>query len=160
MEPIEKYFGGERLQCTIGLVYALLCIVLSVYMLYLDKVMMKGLAYTLIPTSALLLIICVAIVVRTPKDVQRVTTFYTSAPEKMQSDELPRMQEVMNNFTFIKKIEAGLFIASLMVGLVFWKNELVRGIAIGLMAQSAVLFLFDYLAAIRGKAYLEFLQSL
>ena len=34
------------------------------------------------------------------------------------------------------------------------------GDAIGLIAQSAMLYIFDYSAATRGKIYLEFLQSL
>lgn len=117
-------------------------------------------AYAFIPLAGLLLAICVGVVIRTPTDIERVTTIYQTAPQKMQTDELPRMEKVMKSFTVIKRVEICFFLAGVLLGAFFWRNDLIKGIAIGLMIQSVILYLFDYSAAIRGKVYFEFLQSL
>lgn len=160
MNNIEKYFEGEKLQCTLGIIISVLSISLSLYFLSQQKPLLNGTAYSFLPFSVLLLAICIGIVARTPKDIKRVTEAYQTAPQNMLKDELPRMERVMNNFTIIKKVEMVLFLAGLLLAVFFWKNDLVKGIAIGLMVQCAMLYLFDYTASKRGKAYFEFLQSL
>lgn len=160
MNNIEKYFEGEKLQCIVGMIISLIFLSTSIYFLFLQKPVFKGMAYAFIPLSGLLLAICVGIVVRTPTDIERVTTLYQTEPQKMQTDELPRMEKVMKNFAVIKRVEICFFMAGLLLAAFFWKNDLIKGIAIGLMIQSVVLYLFDYSAAIRGKIYFEFLQSL
>lgn len=160
MNSIEKYFEGEKLQCTIGIIISIVCISLSVYFLLQQKPVLKGIAYSFIPLSVLLLTICIGVTVRTPKDIERVTTFYKTTSQEIQTEELPRMEKVMKNFTIIRKVEIFLFVAGLLLAVFFWKNDLVRGVAIGLMIQSAMLYLFDYSAAMRGEIYLGFLKSL
>lgn len=160
MNSIEKYFNGERLQSTAGIVIAVVCIAISIYFLFLQKNLPRGVSYSFLPLSVLLLVICVGIVIRTPKDIERVTTFYKTEPSKLQTDELPRMQRVMRNFTVIKKVEICFFIAGLLLAAFFWKNDLVKGIALGLMIQGVILYLFDHFAEARGKVYFEFLESL
>jgi hypothetical protein len=160
MNSIEKYFEGEKLQCTIGLVISILFIALSIYFLFLQKPFYKGIAYSSLPLALLLLTICVAVVYRTPNDIRRVSAYYSTDQQKMLTDELPRMEKVMKNFSVIKKVEIVFFAIGLLLLILFWKNELVRGIAAGLMVQGIVLFLFDYYAAIRGETYFQFLKSL
>lgn len=160
MSSIEKYFEGEKLQCIVGIIISILFIALSVYFLFLQKPLLKGIAYSSLPFSILLLIICIGITVRTPKDVERITTFYKTERQKMQTDELPRMERIMKNFTMIKRIEILIFIAGLLLAASFWKNSFVKGIAMGLMTQSVMLYLFDYIASMRGKIYFDFLKSI
>lgn len=160
MNNIEKYFEGEKLQCTIGIIISIVCIALSVYFLFLQKPVLKGVAYSFIPLSVLLLAICIGVVTRTSKDIERVTTFYKKDSQEIKTEELPRMKKVMKNFTVIKKVEVFLFFAGFLLAVFFWKNDLLKGVAIGLMTQSVILYLFDYSAATRGKLYLEFLNSL
>jgi membrane glycosyltransferase len=160
MDNIEKYFDGEKLQCILGIIIGSVCILTSIYFLFLQKPLLKGLAYSVIPLSVLLLTICIGIVIRTPKDIERVTTFYKVEPQKMQIDELPRMEKVMKTFMLIMKVEIFIFAVGLLLATFFWKYELVKGIAIGLMVLSSAFYLFDHLAAKRGETYLEFLKSL
>lgn len=160
MDNIAKYFDGEKLQCIIGIIISIVCISISVYFLFLQKAMVKGLAYSFIPLSVLLLIICAGVVIRTPKDIARVTGFYQEKSQKLRTDEVPRMERVMNSFGIIKKVEILFFIAGLLMAIFFRHNDLVKGIAIGLMIQGAILYLFDHIAESRGKIYLEFLRSL
>lgn len=160
MDSILKYFEGERLQCIIGVVISVSCISASVYFLFLNKPVFKGVAFSFLPLSLFLLIICVAVIVRTPKDIERVTTFYEEQPASIQSEELPRMEKVMKSFAIIKKVEIGIFLIGLVLAFIFWNNELIKGIAIGLIIQGFVLYLFDYAAESRGAPYVEFLKSL
>lgn len=160
MYNIEKYFEGEKMQCIVGIIISIICISISVYFLFLQKPLLKGASYSFIPLSLLLLAICIGIVVRTPKDVERVTAFYKVDREKMQMEELPRMEKVMKSFAVVKVVEVCFFVAGLLLAMSFWRNDFVKGIAIGLMVQSAILYLFDHFAANRGKVYFEFLESL
>jgi hypothetical protein len=160
MHNIEKYFEGEKLQCIAGIIISVVCISGSVYLLLLHNSFLKGIAYSFFPLSVFLLVICAGIVIRTPEDIERISGFWKTEPQKMQTEELPRMEKVMKNFSVIKKVEIYLLAAGLLAALFFWKNDLVKGIATGIMIQSVILYVFDYTAAIRGKIYVEFLNSL
>lgn len=72
MDQIVKYFEGEKLQCIIGAIVSIISISLSVYFLFMQKPVFKGVAYTFIPLSLFLLAICVGVILRTPKDIERV----------------------------------------------------------------------------------------
>lgn len=160
MNNIEKYFKGEMWQCAIGILISVVFISVSVYFIMLQKPLLRGLSYSFLPLSMVLLIICIGVVVRTPKDVERLTSWYESSPQKIRTEELPRMERVIKSFAVIKIAEICLFMAGIVVTVFFWKNELVRGIAIGLILEVAVLYLFDTIAEARGKIYVEFLKSL
>lgn len=160
MNNIEKYFAGERLQCTLGIIVAIIFISLSAYFLFLQKPLLRGMSYSFIPLSVLLFAICLGVVIRTPKDIDRVTTLYNTEPQKMQTTELVRMEKVMKSFTVIKMVEIIFLVVGLVLMMFFWKNDLMKGIALGLMILSAVLYLFDFIAAERGKLYVEILKSL
>ena len=97
---------------------------------------------------------------RTPNDIERVSTFYKKEQSKLQSEELPRMEKVIRNFGVIKKVEIGIFLVGLILAIVFWKNDLVKGVAIGLLIQGFGLYMFDHFAESRGEVYINFLKSL
>lgn len=160
MDSIISYFEGEKLQCIIGVVIALSLIIVSLYFLSMEKTLLKGVAYSFLPLSVFLFLICTAVIFRTPNDIERITTFYQVAPVKMQTEELPRMEKVMKSFSIIKKVEMGLFLVGVVLAIVFWRNQLLLGIGLGLTIQGLILYLFDHFAELRGSAYLEFLKSL
>ncbi|MDL5047939.1 hypothetical protein QQ054_18135 [Oscillatoria amoena NRMC-F 0135] len=108
------------------------------------------------PAFFLLLSICIGIVARTPKDVARVTGYYTTAPQKMKTDELPRIEKVMKNFVLIKNAEVAVLAAGLLLAFLFRKNKLITGLAIGIILQCIVLYIFNYVASMRGSHILRF----
>lgn len=160
MDNILKYFSGEKLQCTVGVIISIGFIAASIYFLFQDRPFFKGAAYVSLPLAFFLLIICSAVLIRTPKDIERVTSFYEHSPEKLQSEELVRMEKVMVSFDIIKKVELGILILGIVLALVFGKNPLWQGIGIGLVVQGIVLYLFDHFAELRGEEYISFLQSM
>jgi hypothetical protein len=159
MDSIEAYFNGERLQCVVGLIVSVVIVAFSVSFLFQQKVFFKGIAYVAIPLSALLIIICTGVIFRTSKDISRVTTFKEVTPEKIQSEEIPRMEKVMKSFGVIKKVELAFFIIGLGLIFISWRNDLLRGVAVGLLIMGASLYVFDHLAESRGEAYIQFLKS-
>jgi hypothetical protein len=160
MDNILKYFAGEKMQCTIGVMISIVFIATSIYFLFQDKPFYKGTAYVSLPLAFFLLIICSAVLVRTPKDIERVTTSYEKSPDKLQSEELARMEKVMYSFGIIKKVEIGILILGIILAIVFWRNALWQGVGVGLVVQGIALYQFDYFAELRGAEYISFLQSI
>lgn len=160
MNNIEKYFAGERTQCLIGIVISILSICFSIYFFKTGKPMLKGIAYPSTTIAIILLTICVGVVWRTPKDILRVNSYSKFEPSKLKSDELPRMEKVMTNFKLLKRIEIILLVIGLLLIVVFWKNPLLKGIAIGLMVNASIMFTFDTFAEKRGHNYLEYLLTI
>lgn len=97
---------------------------------------------------------------RTPKDIKRVSSYYESDPIKMQTEELPRMEKVMKTFPVIQMVEIVFIFVAAFLLVVFWKNNIIKGVGIGLIIQGIILYGFDHFAQSRGKIYLEFLNSL
>lgn len=158
MDNIISYFNGERIQCIIGLIISLIFISASVYFLFQAKSFLKGFAYTAIPLSMLLITICAGVILRTPSDIKRVTTIATS-PDKIKTEEIPRMNKVMRNFAIIKKVEIGIAVLGVILILVFKNNDLIRGVATALIIEGLILLLFDHIAELRGHSYLDLLTS-
>ena len=160
MDNIISYFNGEKLQCLLGALLSVIFIAVSVYLLFLQKPFFKGIAYTVLPLAILLLTICVGVIFRTPKDIERVTTFLKDTPQNIQVEEIPRLEKVMKSFTIIKKVEIVLLIIGLLLTVLLCQNELFRGIGIGLIIMGISLYTFDHFAEARGEIYMRYLKSL
>lgn len=160
MDNIVRYFSGEKLQCSIGVLLGLLSLALSVYFITSNDIVFKGIAFTFIPLSTLLIAICIGIVIRTPKDLKRVSTYYENEPMKLQTDELARMEKVMKTFPVIKMVETGFVIVGVILYLLLEKNNLLKGVGMGLIIQGILLYGFDHFAEARGKIYFKFLNSI
>lgn len=160
MDSITAYFNGEKVQCTIGAIASMIFIASSIFFLYQQKIFLIGIAYATIPLSILPLVICVGVIFRTSKDIERVTTFYKETHQNIQVEEIPRMENVMKSFNTIKKAEIAICIIGLALTIIFWRNELIRGIAVGLLITSVSLYTFDHIAESRGEAYIKFLKTL
>ena len=163
MSSVNEYFSGEKTQCWIGIVLGVISIGLALYfLLHLKTDLYKGVAYPFLIIPVLLIMICAGVVWRTPHDIERVTNFIQQVPEKIATEEIPRMQRVLKSFKVIKIVEAVLFVAGLaLVAYGATKgSDVAKGVGIGIAIQSAMMYAFDYFAHERGKAYWEFLQSL
>src|SRR3990172_1605580 len=103
MQEGMRYFHGEQLQCSIGIAISLVSAGIALFFLFQHKpALYKGMAYVFLILSGFLLIICVAVVLRTPHDIQRVSGYVEHDTEKIVTHEVPRMEKVMRNFTIIK----------------------------------------------------------
>ncbi|WCL49918.1 hypothetical protein [Leptospira sp. GIMC2001] len=159
MDNIITYFLGEKFQCTVGAMISITFITISIYFLFQQKQFLKGIAYATIPLSILLFIICITVIYKNSTDIERVTTFYKDAPQKIHEVEIPRIQNVMKIFGILKKVEIVIFLLGFVIVIAFWKNEMLRGVGVGLMIMGACLYTFDHLAESRSELYMQFLKS-
>lgn len=161
MTPIQKYFLGEKLQCSVGIGIALTCLAIGVYLLLQVKAdFSRGIAYPFLIVPLLLLIVCIGVVFRTSSDIARVTGFAESEPVKIQTEEIPRMKAVMRNFKMIKVVEVCILAIGAGIFLFAKEHPFTRGIGVGLAVQAIIMLCFDVLAENRGKIYWEYLKGL
>ncbi|SFO54666.1 hypothetical protein SAMN04488519_10836 [Algoriphagus ornithinivorans] len=160
MDSIIAYFNGERVQCTIGAIASILLIACSIFFLFQQKVFLKGIAYAVIPLATLLLVVCLGVLFGVSNHNNKVTTFYNESPGMIQSEEIPRVEQVIKTFSNLMKVEIAIGLIGLILAIVFWNNELIKGIAIGLMLMGLVLLTFDFIAESRAEKYLILLKSI
>lgn len=98
---------------------------------------------------------------RSDNDRKNNVYAYDLRPEKLHNEELPRMQKAAKSFVALKYAQLALIALSIIIILVlnddqrktFWV-----GLAMGLLLQATVSFVFDAVAEKRGKVYLEKLK--
>jgi hypothetical protein len=118
----------------------------------------KGWALALMLVALIQLTVGGSIFVRSPQDIARVKQIIQQEPARLQSEEIPRMQVAMKNFTLYKYLE----IALIVLGALFFfalHNDWWRGLGLGLMIQAAIMLRLDLIAAQRGSAYLDYLTQ-
>lgn len=160
MNAVTKYFTGEKIQCSIGIAFSLISIGIALYFfLKSDKPFYIGMAYPFIIIATLLLIICVGVVLRSSNDIVRVNAFYALDPNRIKTEELPRMQTVLRNFKIVIWAEIAFIVAGAALFFLMPSSSRWQGVGMGLIIQAAALLLFDIIANSRGKIYFDFLQG-
>ena len=161
MNPIVKYFTGEKLESFLFLSLGILGIALAVLLLSVAKTsFMKGIAIPFILVSALEIMVGLTLIYRSPKDIIRVETYLSKKPEMIQTEEIPRMEKVMRNFVIFRYTEITLIIIGVILMYGAQQNSLWNGIGLGLFIQSSAVLLLDFFAERRGEVYLEYLKSI
>ena len=161
MEAIKNYFNAEKAESLLFIGFGIFAIILSVYLYFFVKdSFWKGLAIPLIFFSLVQIVIGTTIFTRSPKDNLKVENILNYEPNKIQLEEIPRMEKVMKNFVLYRYFE----IAMIFLGIIlmyalsnygFWK-----GFGLGLFIQCAVLLSLDFFAEKRGHFYIEHLQTI
>ena len=161
MNPIVKYFTGEKLESFLFLGLGLLGIALAVIFLSVAKTsFMKAMAIPFLLVAALELIVGLTLVYRSPKDIVRVETYLSDKNEMIQKEEIPRMEKVMRNFIIFRFTEITLIIIGIILMYGARQNSLWNGIGVGLFIQSSTVLLLDFFAERRGEVYLAYLRSI
>jgi hypothetical protein len=161
MNPIVKYFTGEKLESFLFLGLGLLGIALAVIFLSVTKTsFMKGIAIPFILVAALEIMVGLTLIYRSPKDIIRVETYLSKKTEMIQTEEIPRMEKVMRNFVIFRYTEITLIIIGVILMYGARQNSLWNGIGMGLFIQLSTVLLLDFFAERRGEVYLEYLKSI
>lgn len=160
MEQVEKYFNAEIVESLFFVLAGIIALLISFYFIFiLKKPFLKGISYAITAIAFIQISVGLTVYVRSPGDIERVKQLIQSDNPKIQSEEIPRMLIVMKNFNLYKYIEIALIIAGFAL-LFLFKNDLLKGIGLGLVVQASLMLLLDFIAAARGDVYLKFLQSL
>jgi hypothetical protein len=160
METIATYFSAERDESMLFMAVGALALAASAYfLLVLRKPFFNGMAITLSVVAALQIIVGITIYQRSPLDTARVQQMVQSAPQKIKSEEVPRMLKVILNFKIYLGVELSLLVLSIVVLLVSSPGTIIRGAAMGLAIQAVFTAVLDLAAMRRGDAYLTWLLS-
>ena len=79
---------------------------------------------------------------------------------KIQTQEIPRMNVVMKNFTLYRWLEIVVLTAGIIEFLYFQSSTFYKGFGHGLLIQAGFLLLLNFFAESRGAIYLEYIQTL
>jgi hypothetical protein len=158
---IKNYFTQEKIESVFFILIGVTAISFALINLFIIKYSFyKGLAYPLLLIGLIQLGVGASIYSRSPKDIIRVEDLFKKETQKIQTEEIPRMQVVIENFLLYKWIEIVLIIIGIILFFcckktpyVFWK-----GLGLGLIIQAALMLSLDSIAEKRSIIYLKQLQ--
>lgn len=161
MNTVVKYFNGEKAESYIFIVIGVIAFAMALYFLIALKTSFwKGVAIPFIIVALLEFIVGFAIVTRSSKDSIRVQTYITNEPQKIQMDEIPRMEKVLSNFVIYRYVEIGLIFLGIVLMYSSMNDTFWRGIGLGLFIQASIVLSLDFFAERRGHHYIVYLQEL
>lgn len=161
MNSVVKYFNGEKAESYIFILIGVIAFAMALYFFFALKTSFwKGVAIPFIIVALLEFIVGYTIVTRSSKDIIRVQTYITNKPQKIQIDEIPRMEKVLSNFVIYRYVEIALIILGIVLMYSSMNDTFWRGIGLGLFIQASIVLSLDFFAERRGHIYIVYLQEL
>ena len=161
MNPVIKYFNGERAESYLFLFIGIVGLVISSYLFFLKaSSYWKGFAIPFILVSVLEIIVGISLIYRSPKDIIRVENYIKNEQIKIKTEEIPRMEKVMKNFVVYRYVEIALIFIGAILYFAFANSDFWRGLGLALLIQASIVLTLDYFAERRGFIYLEYLNSI
>jgi hypothetical protein len=161
MNPIIKYFNGEKAESYLFIVLGVISLIMALYFIFTLKTSFwRGIAIPFICVAILEFVVGFTIVNRSPKDIARVENLKDNEPGKILTEEIPRMEKVMHNFMMFRYIEIALIICGIILMYSYTKDALWRGLGLGLFIQASMVLCLDFFAERRGYIYLKYLTEL
>ncbi|OAZ05486.1 hypothetical protein [Flavobacterium succinicans] len=160
MNPIVKYFHGEKAESCIFITIGVIAFAMALYFIFVGKTSFwKGLAIPFIMVALLEIVVGYAIVIRSPKDSARVETYIQKEPQSIKTLEIPRMEKVMSNFVIFRYVEITLIILGIILMYCTKNDTFWRGIGLGLFMQASIVLSLDFFAERRGHVYIKYLKE-
>jgi len=160
MNSVEKYFVGEKSESYIFILIGVIAFVMALYFFFALKTSFwKGVAIPFIIVALLEFIVGYTIVTRSSKDIIRVQSYIINEPQKIQMDEIPRMETVLRNFVIYRYVEIALIILGIVLMYSSMNDTFWRGIGLGLFIQASIVLSLDFFAERRGHIYSVYLQE-
>lgn len=161
MNPIVKYFNGEKAESYIFIIIGVISLAMALYFLFgLKTSFWKGVAIPFIVVACLEFIVGYTIVTRSPNDIKRIENFINSEPQNINNLEIPRVEKVLSNFVIFRYVEIALIILGIALMYSSMNDTLLRGIGLGLFIQASIVLSLDFFAERRGYIYFEYLKEL
>jgi hypothetical protein len=161
MNQIEKYFNAEKYESVLFVFVGLVAIGFATYFfIKVKQPFYNGMAYPLIAVALIQIVVGSTVYFRSPKDIARVSQMVQTEKAKIQSEEIPRMETVMQKFGSYKWIEIILLLAGIIMYFYFAPTTFYKGLGLGLAIQASFMLFLDFFAESRGKTYLEYLHFL
>ena len=157
---ILKYFTAEKTESLIFVIIGLLAVIVACYVRFSFRTdFYKGLFYSLVIIAMIQIFVGGTVFFRSPGDIARVTSYLQNDPEKLETEEMPRMALVNKNFVIYRYVEIALALVGLFFCFSFNKHSFWFGIGLGLTIQASILLVADYFAERRALEYTELLKN-
>jgi hypothetical protein len=156
-ENLLSYFSAEKHE---GLLFILMGVAAFSASLFVWKTEYKTMIYPLIVIGAIQVVVGATVYFRADAQVKSLTAQLQTAPDQFQKDEITRMKTVNANFKLYKVIEVVLLAIGIVLSYAFAQNMTWYSIAIGLIAQSSIMLVFDLFAEKRAHEYVAALERM
>lgn len=160
MNPIIKYFNGEKAESYIFMLVGVIAVAMALYFVFgLKTSFWKGVAIPFVLVAILEVIVGFTIVTRSENDLIRVENFVQNEPQKIKTDEMPRMEVVLGNFVIYRYVEIALIILGIVLMYSTPIDTFWQGIGLGIFIKAGIVLGLDFFAERRGQFYLEYLTN-
>ncbi|MBT8219989.1 MAG: hypothetical protein KJP00_09190 [Bacteroidia bacterium] len=158
-EFITKYFRGEKRESYLFISAGFLFIILSYYGFFVSQEdLHNGAAIPFGLIGLIQVVVGANIAYRTDNQLIGLLKLFSEDFKAFEDAEKSRMGSVMKNFTWIKRIELGLFLVGVLLLLLAMNgtiSTIMLGVGIGLLIQCALMLVFDLFAELRAREYLR-----
>ena len=161
MQQINDYFVAERLESLLFIMVGIVALGIAAYALLASKnALLRGAAWPLALVALIQLGVGGGVFLRSPQDITRVQSMVQVEGKRVRSEEIPRMEAVVNNFVRYRWIEIGLLVVAIVLHAFAPAASAWRGAGIGLLFQAGLMLALDFFAERRAIVYLEWLRAL
>lgn len=156
---LRHYFAEEAKESWVFVLAAVLAIASGAW-LWKTQSAFKHALWPLAAVAIIQLTVGGAILLRTPEQVSRLERDLQDAPAQLKLNETRRVVAVLDAFRIYKLLEIALLLTAIGLALFLPHHPVARGIALGLLLQSAFMLAADLVAEHRSEAYLDALHRL
>lgn len=158
--PVLRHYFAEEVKESWVFVAAGLLAVGASFWLWRTHSAFRFALWPLLAVAAIQLSVGAYIIARTPGQVARLEAELAQEPAKAQQAEIARLAKVLDAFRFYKLFEIALLLCAVGLALFLPHHAVARGVALGLLLQSALMLAADLVAEQRAEAYLDALRRL
>ena len=157
---IQTYFQAEKLGGQLAMAIGILaCSVGGGILLSAGSPFYTGLAIPLIVIGMIQIMVGATVARRSDFQAEDMEKLKDESPADFRKQETLRMEPVLRNLVRMNWIEVAFIVLGLAAILLNQTLNFPKGLGAGLFAQGILMLTFDYFAAKRGKAYLEFVKG-
>lgn len=160
---VTTYFTEEKIESLFFSIIGITSICLALIFWFIIKYSFyKGLAFPFLLVGLIQIIVGTTVYISSPKDITRIEQLIRHEPQKIQTEELPRMEVVMKSFTIYKWIEIILILTGIILFILFYNSSQIfwKGLGLGIIIQAGLMLTLDIVAEKRALDYIEALSGL
>lgn len=161
MDFIKTYFTAEKNESLLFILMGIAAIAFSAFALAKwSEPFYKGLAIPLILIGIIQIVVGGSVYFRTDKQIADLEKRYQTSITDFKTQETPRMDMVMMNFSLYKKVEIAFVLIGIALIVFINSRDFWVGIGVGMLIQGAVMLTLDIFAERRGTVYIEVIRKL
>ncbi|MEO8503649.1 MAG: hypothetical protein ABI609_07110 [Acidobacteriota bacterium] len=158
-DQIARYFQAEKFESALFVLAAAAAIAISILLIN-SASEYRWIAVPLIAIALIQIVVGGTVLARTNRQVDRLTNQLDTDPLDYRAQELQRMDRVQRNFKLYEAIEITLLLGGIALSYFMRSRIDWYAVGIGFIAQSALMLVFDLVAAHRAEVYVDHIRRL